>query len=76
MVQIDKLQFMPDKGVQLRSVLSSLLFNIYLENAILQKKSLKSEIKKGNIHLFADDLLLATEDRYHTKKLISVLEEL
>ena len=67
---------MPDKGVQLRSVLSSLLFNIYLENAILQKKSLKSEIKKGNIHPFSDDLLLATEDRYYAKKLILVLEEL
>ena len=58
---------MPDKGVQLRSVLSSLLFNIYLEDALQQKKSLKGEIKKGNIHPFADDLLLATEDRYHQR---------
>ena len=67
---------MPDKGVQLQSVLSSLLFDIYLEDALQQKKSFKSEIKKGNIHPFADDLLLATEDRYHAKKLILVLEDL
>jgi hypothetical protein len=49
------------------SVLSLLLFNVYLEKALISKTKIKDGIEEGDINAFADGLLLVVKNKKHAE---------
>ena len=60
--------FEADLGVVQGGVLSPMLFNIYLEEALTHTTKLREMIKRGDLLAFADDMLiLANSKREYVK---------
>ena len=53
------------------SVLSPLLFNVYLDNALQTDAILKKSIGSGNLWAFADDILLTASGKSEMEQLIA-----
>ena len=66
-MKIDDLEFKPKKWVKQGSVLSLLLFNVYLEKALISKTKIKDGIEEGDINAFADGLLLVVKNKKHAE---------
>ena len=68
--------FDADLGVVQGGVLSPMLFNIYLEEALGHTTKLREMIRRGDLLAFADDMLILTNSRPELVKAIEELEGL
>ena len=62
-VVIGKHSFSADLGVVQGGVLSPMLFNIYLEEALGTTEKLKEMVRRGDLLAFADDMLILTNSK-------------
>ena len=62
-VVIGKHSFSADLGVVQGGVLSPMLFNIYLEEALGTTQKLKEMVNRGDLLAFADDMLILTNSK-------------
>ena len=62
-VVIGKHSFSADLGVVQGGVLSPMLFNIYLEEALSTTEKLKEMVRRGDLLAFADDMLILTNSK-------------
>ena len=53
-------KFNAERGVVKGTVLSPMLFNVYLEEALNSSKKLSEMRKRGDLLAFADDMLILT----------------
>ena len=62
-VVIGKHSFSADLGVVQGGVLSPMLFNIYLEEALGTTQKLREMINRGDLLAFADDMLILSNSK-------------
>ena len=62
-VVIGKHSFSADLGVVQGGVLSLMLFNVYLEEALGTTEKLKEMVRRGDLLAFADDMLILTNSK-------------
>jgi RNA-directed DNA polymerase len=62
-VVIGKHSFSADLGVVQGGVLSPMLFNVYLEEALGTTDKLKEMVRRGDLLAFADDMLILTNSK-------------
>ena len=62
-VVIGKHSFSADLGVVQGGVLSPMLFNIYLEEALGTTQKLREMVNRGDLLAFADDMLILTNSK-------------
>ncbi len=77
MVCIGDEKFPAERGVVQGAVLSPMLFNVYLEEAALNSSAKLSELRKrGDLLVFADDMLILTNIQAEMLEAINELEGL
>ena len=62
-VIIGKHSFSADLGVVQGGVLSPMLFNVYLEEALGTTSKLREMVNRGDLLAFADDMLILTNSK-------------
>ena len=62
-VIIGRHSFSADLGVVQGGVLSPMLFNVYLEEALDTTSKLREMISRGDLLTFADDMLILTNSK-------------
>ena len=62
-VVIGKHSFSANLGVMQGGVLSPLLFNVYLEEALGSSQKLREMVNRGDLLAFADDMLIMTNSK-------------
>ena len=62
-VVIGRLSFSADLGVVQGGVLSPMLFNVYVEEALGTTEKLRDMVKRGDLLAFADDMLILTNSK-------------
>ena len=60
---IGKHAFSADLGVVQGGVLSTMLFNVYLEEALRNTQKLGKMVNRGDLLAFADDMLILTNSK-------------
>ena len=75
-VIIGKHAFSADLGVVQGGVLSPMLFNVYLEEALAQSQKLRDMVSRGDLLAFADDMLILTNSKAEMAEAIKELEGL
>ena len=60
------------RGVPQGGVLSPLLFNLYLEEALLSQPTILRLIRRGNVRAFADDLVFLAFDTHEMRMIIEL----
>jgi hypothetical protein len=75
-VVIGKHAFSADLGVVQGGVLSPMLFNVYLEEALGQTQKLRDMVSRGDLLAFADDMLILTNSKAEMAQAIQELESL
>ena len=73
---IGKHSFSADLGVVQGGVLSPMLFNIYLEEALGTTQKLREMVIRGDLLAFADDMLILTNSKAEMTKAIQELDAL
>ena len=66
-VVIGKHSFSADLGVVQGGVLSPMLFNVYLEEALGTTSKLREMVNRGDLLAFADDMLILTNSNPEMK---------
>lgn len=59
-----------------KSVLSPLLFNVFLDAALRSSKLLEQALKRGDLIAYADDLTILTSSTVQAETIIKELEKL
>ena len=75
-VLIGKHSFSADLGVVQGGVLSPMLFNVYLEEALGTTSKLREMVYRGDLLAFADDMLILTNSKAEMTQAIQELESL
>ena len=75
-IEIGNRKFKPGRGVSQGGVLSPLLFNVYLEDTLMNNPILNAAIKADKLIAFADDLLLITDSKVEMEGLLKQIESL
>jgi hypothetical protein len=75
-VVIGKHSFSADLGVVQGGVLSPMLFNIYLEEALGTTQKLREMVNRGDLLAFADDMLIMTNSKAEMTQAIQELDAL
>lgn len=73
---IGKHRFKAERGVVQGAVISPMLFNVYLEEALNTSAKLKEMRKRGDLLAFADDMLVLTNSKPELEEAIRELEGL
>ena len=68
--------FSADLGVVQGGVLSPMLFNLYLEEALGETSKLREMVSRGDLLAFADDMLILTNSKAEMTQAIQELEGL
>ena len=76
MVCIGDERFPADRGVVQGAVLSPMVFNVYLEEALNSSAKLSEMRKRGDLLAFADDMLVLTNIQAEMLEAINELEGL
>ena len=75
-VVIGKHSFSANLGVVQGGVLSPLLFNVYLEEALGSTQRLREMLNRGDLLAFADDMLILTNSKAEMTQAIQELDSL
>ncbi len=76
LIEVGTSTVVAEMGLQQASVLSPLLFNIYLEEALRTSPKLEQVRKRGDLLAFADDMLLMSNSRIEVEEIINELAAL
>ena len=69
-------KFEAERGVVQGAVLSPMLFNVYLEEALNSSPKLSTMRKRGDLLAFADDMLILTNSKAELEEAIQEIEHL
>ena len=72
-IQVGQNSIKPEMGLPQGSVLSPVLFNVYLEEALKSSTKLEAVRKRGDLLAFADDMLVMTNNQ---NELAMIIDEL
>ena len=75
-VVIGKHSFSANLGVVQGGVLSPMLFNVYLEEALGSTQKLREMVNRGDLLAFADDMLIMTNSKAEMTQAIQELDNL
>ena len=75
-VVIAKHSFYANLGVVQGGLLSPLLFNVYLEEALGSTQKLREMVNRGDLLAFADDMLIMTNSKAEMTQAIQELDSL
>ena len=75
-VVIGKHSFSADLGVVQGGVLSPMLFNVYLEEAVGTTQKLREMVNRGDLLAFADDMLIFTNSKEEMRQATQELDGL
>ena len=75
-VVIGKHSFSANLGLVQGEVLSPLLFNMYLEEALGSTQKLREMVNRGDLLAFADDMLIITNSKAEMTQAIQELDSL
>ena len=76
MIEVGSSSLNAEMGLPQGSILSPVLFNIYLEEALNSSEKLKQVRKRGDLLAFADDMLAMTSDRGELEIIVNELSSL
>ena len=76
MIEVGSSSLNAEMGLPQGSILSPVLFNIYLEEALNSSEKLKQVRKRGDLLAFADDMLVMTSDRGELETIVNELSSL
>ena len=62
-----------EMGLPQGSILSPVLFNVYLEEALKSSKKLVELIRRGDLLAFADDMLVMSDSQHEIEQVIEEL---
>ena len=75
-IQVGHHSINAEMGLPQGSVLSPVLFNVYLEEALKSSAKLEAVRKRGDLLAFADDMLVMTNNQSELTMIIDELEKL
>ena len=75
-IQVGMHDINADVGLPQGSVLSPVLFNVYLEEALKSLAKLEAVRKRGDLLAFADDMLVMTDNQNELAMIIDELTKL
>ena len=75
-IQIGSHTINAEMGLPQGSILSPVLFNVYLEEALKSSKKLEEVRSRGDLLAFADDMLVMSNNQHEIEQIIGELTAL
>ena len=75
-IQVGSHSMSAEMGLPQGSILSPVLFNVYLEEALKTSRKLEEVRKRGDLLAFADDMLVMSNNQHEIEMVISELAKL
>ena len=75
-IQVGSHNMSAEMGLPYGSILSPVLFNVYLEEALKTSRKLEEVRKRGDLLAFADDMLVMSNNQHEIEMVISELAKL
>ena len=75
-IQIGSHTINAEMGLPQGSILSPVLFNVYLEEALKSSKKLEEVRSRGDLLAFADDMLVMSNNQHEVEQIIGELTAL